>query len=138
MFPAVSMDDVTSAEQLIIKRTNLDANQWEFNYVKKDRCFAIHQAIYWQHSIKHKLNAHFYTQLPLPHLHQLSPSCTRAPGLINKISTYSECQLTSIHNCVPHKGAFFHKVHFLCYCILFHFHQFAFWSHFVLFKTASL
>lgn len=52
------------------------------------------------------------TKLPLPHLHQLSPSCTRAPGLINKISTYSECQLTSIHNCAPHKGAFFHQFHF--------------------------
>lgn len=38
-----------------------DANQWEFNYVKKDRCSAIHQTISWQHSIKHKLNAHFYT-----------------------------------------------------------------------------
>lgn len=110
-----------------------DANQWEFNCVKKDRCSAIHQAIYWQHSTKHKLNARFYTQLSLPHLHQLFPSCTRAPGLINKISTYNECQLTSIHNCVPHKGAFFHKFHFYCYSILFHFHQFAFWSHSVLF-----
>lgn len=115
-----------------------DANQWEFNYVKKDRCSAIHQTISWQRSIKHKLNAHFYTQLSLPHLHQLPPSCTRAPGLINKISTYSECQLTPIHNCVPHKGAFFHQFHFYCYCIIFHFHKFAFWSHSVLLKTASL
>lgn len=63
-----------------------DANQWEFNYALKDRCSVIHRAIYWQHSIKHKLNAHFYTQLSLPHLHQLSPSCTHAPGSINQIS----------------------------------------------------